>query len=107
MQVRWYGQSAFTLTTGSATVTIDPFGDFPATPGRDLHWGYVPVPAHDADLLLVTHEHADHHGVHVVGGAPHTVRSTAGRFETPLGEVVAVSSEHDDRAGTVRGPNTV
>src|SRR3954451_15295699 len=73
MQVRWYGQSALTLTTGSATVTTDPFADCPATPGRDLHWGYAPVPAHDADLLLVTHEHADHNCVHVVGGDPDTV----------------------------------
>ena len=29
MQVRWYGQSAFTLTGSSTTVTIDPFGEFP------------------------------------------------------------------------------
>ncbi len=35
------------------------------------------------------------------------MRSTAGRFETPVGEVVAIASEHDDQAGTARGPNTI
>lgn len=60
-----------------------------------------------ADLLLVTHEHGDHNVVEVVGGDPVTIRSTAGRFESPVGEVVAIASEHDDAAGTVRGPNTI
>ena len=35
------------------------------------------------------------------------MRSTAGRFETPVGEVVAIASEHDAEAGTSRGPNTI
>ena len=65
------------------------------------------MPAHHTDLLLITHEHVDHNGAEAVGGSPHTVRSTAGRFETPAGEVVAVASEHDAQAGTVRGPNTI
>jgi L-ascorbate metabolism protein UlaG (beta-lactamase superfamily) len=35
------------------------------------------------------------------------LRSTAGRLESPVGEVVAIASEHDDVAGTQRGPNTI
>src|SRR5262249_37352514 len=31
----------------------------------------------------------------------------AGRFESPIGEVIAIASEHDDVAGTQRGPNTI
>ena len=61
----------------------------------------------EADLLLVTHEHGDHNGVEVVGGSPQTLRSTAGTLDSPVGEVVAVASEHDDVAGTKRGPNTI
>jgi L-ascorbate metabolism protein UlaG (beta-lactamase superfamily) len=52
-------------------------------------------------------EHADHNAVDVVGGSPRVVRSTAGTFDSPAGEVIAVASEHDDAAGTVRGPNTI
>ena len=29
------------------------------------------------------------------------------KLESPLGEVVAVASEHDEEAGTARGPNTI
>lgn len=46
----------------------------------------------EADLLLVTHEHLDHNGVAAIGGAPATLRSTAGRLESPIGEVLAVAS---------------
>jgi L-ascorbate metabolism protein UlaG (beta-lactamase superfamily) len=41
------------------------------------------------------------------GGTPVVLRSTAGRLESPLGEVVAIAAEHDDVAGTARGPNTI
>lgn len=54
MQVEWYGQSAFRLSTAEQTVAIDPFADL-----------------------------------------------------SPIGEVTAIASEHDDVAGTQRGPNTI
>jgi L-ascorbate metabolism protein UlaG (beta-lactamase superfamily) len=38
---------------------------------------------------------------------PTILRSTAGTLESPLGEVVAIASEHDESAGTERGPNTI
>ena len=40
-------------------------------------------------------------------GDPTVLRSTAGTLESPIGEVIAISSEHDDVAGTSRGPNTI
>lgn len=107
MQVEWYGQAAFRLTHGEATVMIDPFGDVSALRARGRRWDYPPIPEVRADVLLVTHEHLDHNGVEVVGGEPRVVRSTAGRFDTPLGEVVAIASEHDEVAGTARGPNAL
>ncbi len=106
MRIRWYGQSAF-LLSGDHTVFIDPFGDMSGLAARGLEFNYPPVADVTADLLLVTHEHGDHNVVDVVGGDPVTIRSTAGRFESPVGEVVAIASEHDDVAGTVRGPNTI
>jgi L-ascorbate metabolism protein UlaG (beta-lactamase superfamily) len=57
--------------------------------------------------VLVTHEHRDHNAVDRIGGSPAVLRSTAGRLESPVGEVVAVASEHDAAAGTERGPNTI
>jgi L-ascorbate metabolism protein UlaG (beta-lactamase superfamily) len=107
MKIRWHGQSAYTLTGADQTVAIDPFGDLGALMQGRRRFEYPPVPAHVADVLLVTHEHADHNAVEAITGAPQIVRSTAGRFETPVGEVVAIASEHDDQAGTARGPNTI
>jgi len=107
MKIRWHGQSAYTLTGAEHTVAIDPFGDMGPLLGSRLRFAYPPVPEHDAQLLLVTHEHRDHNGVEAITGDPQVVRSTAGRFETPVGEVVAIASEHDAEAGTSRGPNTI
>jgi L-ascorbate metabolism protein UlaG (beta-lactamase superfamily) len=107
MRVEWFGQSAFHLSGGGTTVAIDPFGDMSAlSASRGIQWDYPPISV-DADVLLVTHEHGDHNGVEAIGGEPHTLRSTAGTHESPLGQVVGVASEHDEAAGTERGPNTI
>ena len=108
MHVEWYGQSAFRLSGAEQSVVIDPFGDMSAlAAGRGMQFDYPPIDGVAADLLLVTHEHADHNGVEAIGGEPRVLRSTAGRLDSPLGEVTAVASEHDAQAGTERGPNTI
>jgi L-ascorbate metabolism protein UlaG (beta-lactamase superfamily) len=107
MQIEWYGQSAFALRGDSVTVAIDPFGDVSGLAARGLQWDYPAIAGLEAQLLLVTHEHRDHNGTDAVGGDPVILRSTAGTLESPAGEVLAVASEHDEVAGTQRGPNTI
>jgi L-ascorbate metabolism protein UlaG (beta-lactamase superfamily) len=107
MQVEWYGHSAFRLSTAEVTVAIDPFGDVSGLTSRGIQFEYPAIDGLAAQLLLVTHEHADHNGVEVVGGDPVILRSTTGRLPSPIGEVTAVASEHDEAAGTERGPNTI
>ena len=108
MKVQWYGQSTFHLTAPEASVTIDPFADMSAlASSRGLQFDYPPIEGVEPTLLLVTHEHIDHNGVEAVGGDPTILRSTAGRLESPIGEVIAIASEHDEEAGTARGPNTI
>src|SRR5262249_1043197 len=93
---------------GEQRVLIDPFGDIRARfAGRGIAFDYPPIVDAAAELVLVTHEHLDHNGVDVVVGDPVVIRSTAGRLGSPVGEVVAIASEHDPRAGTERGPNTI
>jgi L-ascorbate metabolism protein UlaG (beta-lactamase superfamily) len=106
MTIRWYGQSAF-LISGEHAIFIDPFGAMEGLSERGLQFDYPPIAGVQAELVLVTHEHADHNAVAVVGGSPQILRSTAGTFDSPLGEVIAVAAEHDDAAGTKRGPNTI
>lgn len=107
MRVEWYGQSAFRLSSTQGTVFIDPFGDMSAAAQHGIQFDYPPIEGVSADLLLVTHEHSDHNGVEAIGGDPTVLRSTAGTYESPIGEVVGVASEHDEQAGTQRGPNTI
>jgi L-ascorbate metabolism protein UlaG (beta-lactamase superfamily) len=108
MRVEWYGQSAFHLNAAGRSVAIDPFADMSAmAASRGMQFDYPPIEGVEADLLLVTHEHMDHNGVEAIGGEPTILRSTAGRLQSPLGEVTAIASEHDERAGTERGPNTI
>jgi L-ascorbate metabolism protein UlaG (beta-lactamase superfamily) len=107
MHVEWFGQSAFALTAPEAKVFIDPFGDMSALAGRGLQFDYPPIDAPGVDLLLVTHEHRDHNGIEAIHGEPAILRSTAGTLESPIGTVVAVASEHDEQAGTQRGPNSI
>jgi L-ascorbate metabolism protein UlaG (beta-lactamase superfamily) len=107
MQIEWYGQSAFRLEA-EATVFIDPFGiPGEALAKRGMTFEYPPIEGVTADLLLITHEHFDHNAADRIDGSPAVIRSTAGRLESPIGEVVAVASEHDEEAGTARGSNSL
>jgi L-ascorbate metabolism protein UlaG (beta-lactamase superfamily) len=108
MRVDWHGQSAFTLKGDSATVFIDPWGDMSGAAARGIEWGYPAIesPA-GVDLLIVTHDHPDHNAVDVIEGEPTLVHSQAGTHDSPLGNVIAIASEHDGVAGVERGPNTI
>jgi L-ascorbate metabolism protein UlaG (beta-lactamase superfamily) len=108
MRVEWFGQSAFHLEGERGSVAIDPFGDMSALAGsRAIAWDYPAIAGVEPDLLLVTHEHADHNAVEAIDGEPVVLRSTAGTFDSPIGQVTAIASEHDDAAGTQRGLNTI
>lgn len=74
---------------------------------RGIEFEYPAIQGVSADLVLVTHEHLDHNVIEVVSGDPAVLRSTAGRLDSPIGEVVAIASEHDEAAGTERGPNSI
>ena len=107
MRICWYGQSTFSLASGGVTVFIDPFGAMDGISSRGMRFAYPAIEDATADLLLVTHEHADHNAIEVVSGYRQLVRSTAGCFDTAIGQIVAINSEHDAEAGTRRGPNTI
>jgi L-ascorbate metabolism protein UlaG (beta-lactamase superfamily) len=107
MRLRWFGQSAF-LLEGTKRILIDPFGEMrERLAARGMVFRHPAVTGVAADLVLVTHEHGDHNGIDGAEGSPVVLRSTAGTLDSPVGEVVAIASEHDERAGVQRGPNTI
>lgn len=85
---------------------VDPFRDMSQFPNRVVDWRYPLIESVDADLLLITHDHADHDGADAIGGDP-VVIARAGTHASPVGVVVGIASEHDPVAGTERGPNTI
>jgi L-ascorbate metabolism protein UlaG (beta-lactamase superfamily) len=105
MQIRWLGHATFLLTGQENTVAIDPYGEFPKD--RPIKFDYPPLEGIEADVVLVTHEHMDHNAADVIGGNPEVIRAGAGTFDSRLGKVVGIASEHDQKAGTQRGPNTI
>jgi L-ascorbate metabolism protein UlaG (beta-lactamase superfamily) len=107
MRVEWFGHSAFAFEGPDAKVFVDPFADMSALADRGVRFEYPPIDMDGVDLLLVTHEHRDHNGVTAVRGEPAVLRASAGKHETPIGEVIGVASEHDEAAGTERGSNTI
>jgi L-ascorbate metabolism protein UlaG (beta-lactamase superfamily) len=104
MNIKWLGHAAFLLTADSTRVAIDPFQLPPEE--RSIRFDYPPI-REDADLVLISHEHFDHNGADAIGGTPEVLRASAGAFDSPVGEIIGVASEHDPAAGTRRGANTI
>lgn len=89
MKLIWHGHSCFTLETGQGTVVFDPYADG-SVPG-------LPPLSLQADLVLCSHEHADHNArdnVHLSG-------------RTPSLSVERLDTFHDAKQGALRGPNAI
>ena len=66
LRIQWLGHACFLITSSDGTrVLTDPF---------DESVGY-PVPAVEADVVLVSHSHFDHSSVSVVKGRPKAIKT--------------------------------
>lgn len=98
MDIYWYGQACFKLKGKSAAAVIDPFSPdaiglkFP----KDL----------EANVVLQSHDHADHNYVDHVGGNP-IVFNGPGEYEIKGIAVTGIASFHDNSEGLERGKNTI
>ena len=100
MKVKWLGHACFLLTSDSGLrIMTDPYtaGVF----GLD----YAP-PSETADILTVSHDHADHNNVAAVKGNPRVVRGS-GSQEVKGIQFKGVASAHDRSWGKERGSNTI
>lgn len=92
------GHASFKLRGKNATVVTDPYD------GAGVSLKY---PKHvEADILTVSHDHADHNAVHLVGGTPFLVHGP-GEYEIKGVSVIGVASFHDEKEGADRGRNTM
>lgn len=98
MEIFPLGHSSFRLRGKQATLVTDPFGESGLT---------VKFPKHiEADIVTISHDHADHNAVQLVGGSPFVVRGP-GEYEIKGVSVIGVPSYHDAESGAARGRNTM
>ncbi len=100
MKVKWLGHACFLLTSDSGLrIITDPY-----TPGV-FGLEYAP-PAETADIVTVSHDHADHNNVAAVKGNPQVVQGV-GSHEAKGIRFKGIATAHDETSGKERGPNTI
>ncbi len=100
-KITWAGQSCFQISVSNsknhdADIVIDPF---------DEKIG-LKVPNFSADILLISHNHADHNNTKAVKGEPFLV-SGPGEYEVKGVFIYGIPSFHDSVEGKERGANTI
>jgi len=102
MKIKWYGHSSFLFTSDQGTkIIIDPYE--PGGFGGAIAYGPIPD---EADIVLVSHDHADHNYVQGLRGKPQVIKGT-GSHKAKSIEFKGIAAFHDERKGSERGQNTI
>jgi len=100
MKIKWYGHSAFHITTDNGTrLIIDPYesGAF----GGSLAYGRI---VDEADIVLTSHDHGDHNYTKDIKGKFTHIKK-AGQYEEKGIKIKVVPTFHDKTKGQERGAN--
>lgn len=101
MDIYWGGQALFRIKGKNATVIIDPFD--PSFTGLKLPKELT------ADVVLSTHDHADHNNVGAASseaGKP-MVFKQPGEYEVAGAVITGIDAFHDDLNGSKRGKDII
>jgi L-ascorbate metabolism protein UlaG (beta-lactamase superfamily) len=96
LDVSWLGHACFRLRGRAAAVVTDPY---PPALG-------VRLPRLEANLVTVSHDHANHANAQIVQGDPFVI-SGPGEYEVAGVTVQGIGTFHDTSGGAERGRNTV
>lgn len=102
MKIRFLGHAAFFITTAGGTrIVIDPYQ--PGGLRGAIKHGPLQEPA---DIVVISHDHADHNYVKMVPGSPTVVKAPG---DQTYGGVAfrAVTTYHDRSRGAERGENVI
>jgi L-ascorbate metabolism protein UlaG (beta-lactamase superfamily) len=102
MKVKWYGHSAFLITTAAGVrIITDPYqsGAF----GGALSYGRI---TEEADIVLSSHDHDDHNYTKDIQGE-FTFINKEGVYEEKGVTIRAVATFHDTSRGSERGRNLI
>jgi L-ascorbate metabolism protein UlaG (beta-lactamase superfamily) len=95
MDIFHFGHSSFKLKGKSVILVTDPYE------GEKVG---LKFPKTTADIVTVSHQHADHNAVKDIEGTPLVV-SGPGEYEVKGVRIIGVPSFHDDEKGAKRGKN--
>jgi len=99
MKVKWLGHACFLITSEvGLKVITDPY-----TVGGDIN--YSPI-EEAADIVVVSHGHADHNNVSAVRGKPEVVKGDGTKIVKRV-QFRGIATYHDTAQGKQRGRNTV
>ena len=100
MYITWLGQSCFKLQdkigSDGVMLVMDPYTD---------EFG-LKMPRFEADIVTVSHDHADHNNLGAIRGNPYII-NTAGEYEVKSVFIEGVEAWHDEKNGTERGKNII
>jgi L-ascorbate metabolism protein UlaG (beta-lactamase superfamily) len=102
MKIKWYGHAAFKISTAEGIrIIIDPYesGSFSGT----LSYGKI---EDIADIVLTSHDHADHSYIKDISGKYNHV-SKAGDYEIKNIKIKAIPCFHDSLGGKKGGSNLI
>jgi L-ascorbate metabolism protein UlaG (beta-lactamase superfamily) len=102
MKIKWYGHAAFLISSDQGTKVItDPYES--GAYGGQLAYGKI---RDQADIVLVSHDHADHNDVKSLPGAPQVIKGS-GTNKVKGISIKGISTYHDPSKGSERGANTI
>lgn len=96
MDINYLGHSSFRIKGRGAGVVTDPYNEKCGKYPRDVV----------AEIVTVSHDHADHNQTQLVGGSPFIVNGP-GEYEIKGVSIIGIPSFHDDKKGVERGANTI
>lgn len=102
MKILWLGHAAFLITSESGKkILTDPY----ESGSYDGALAYKPI-EEEADVVTVSHQHADHYHPQGLKGHPEMVTDSG--LQTAAGFTFkGISTFHDQRGGTERGKNII
>lgn len=102
MKVKWYGHAAFLITSDKGTkIIIDPYES--GAYGGQLSYGKI---IDEADIVLTSHDHADHNDTKSLPGSPQVIKGSGIKNIKGI-SIKGIPTFHDPSKGSERGENTI
>jgi L-ascorbate metabolism protein UlaG (beta-lactamase superfamily) len=102
MKIKWYGHAAFLITSDQGVkIVTDPYE--PGAFGGKLSYGKI---SDQADIVLVSHDHADHNHTKDLPGSPQIIKGSGSKTSKGI-PIKGIPTFHDPSKGSERGANTI